>query len=149
VVKEIVKASDTIGKLILEQKCISVKKNDKAAVEVARDLLDTAKAYEGEGNGDCVGLASNQIGSNLRVIVVKIGDSWVTMFNPIIAQRSTDWIENEEGCLSLEGTRTVKRYCGIKVVYTDSKGKSKSWQGRGLAACIIQHEIDHLNGRLI
>ena len=119
-------------------------------------MRDTAAAYE--KSHDCVGLAANQIGYDKKVIIVRIhphgnykGDKlfWMIMVNPVITNKTKEVIDSEEGCLSLEGTRTVKRYNGVMVVYRDAKGKMQTSEFYGLEACIVQHEIDHLNGMLI
>ena len=149
-VKDIVKDTG-----FLSRKCKPVSKNDNIS-EIIQDLRDTAAAYE--KSHDCVGLAANQIGYDKKVIIVRIhphgnykGDKlfWMIMVNPVITNKTKEVIDSEEGCLSLEGTRTVKRYNGVMVVYRDAKGKMQTSEFYGLEACIVQHEIDHLNGMLI
>jgi peptide deformylase len=109
------------------------------------DLLDTANAHK----GNCVGLAAIQIGVPKRVIVVRQGDNFVPYVNPVIIKKSREIYTTTEGCLSLEGERTVKRHRSIKVMWTLPNGKKKSQEFHGLIAEIIQHEYDHLNGKLI
>ena len=149
-VKDIVKDTG-----FLSRKCKPVSKKDNIS-EIIQDLRDTAAAYE--KSHDCVGLAANQIGYDKKVIIVRIhphgnykGDKlfWMIMVNPVITNKTKEVIDSEEGCLSLEGTRTVKRYSGVMVVYRDAKGKMQTSEFYGLEACIVQHEIDHLNGMLI
>ena len=149
-VKDIVKDTG-----FLSRKCKPVSKKDNIS-EIIQDLRDTAAAYE--KSHDCVGLAANQIGYDKKVIIVRIhphgnykGDKpfWMIMVNPVITNKTKEVIDSEEGCLSLEGTRTVKRYNGVMVVYRDAKGKMQTSEFYGLEACIVQHEIDHLNGMLI
>lgn len=149
-IKEIVK--DTV---FLSRKCKPVTKKDNIA-EIIQDLKDTAAAYE--ESYDCVGLAANQIGYDKRVIIVRIHPHgnykedklfWVIMVNPVITNKTKEVIDSEEGCLSLEGTRMVKRHNGVLVVYKDIRGKMQSSEFYGLEACIVQHEIDHLYGKLI
>lgn len=149
-IKDIVKDVDFLSK-----KCKPVSKKDNIA-EIIQDLRDTAAAYE--ESHDCVGLAANQIGYDKRVIIVRIHPHgnykedklfWMVMVNPVITNKTKEVIDSEEGCLSLEGTRTVKRYNGVMVVYRDAKGKMQTSEFYGLEACIVQHEIDHLNGMLI
>lgn len=110
-----------------------------------KDMLDTAKAHQDR----CIGLACIQIGIPKKIILVKIGDKFVPMINPIILRKSTKTYVANERCLSLEGERPVKRHEQIRVGYTMPNGNSKVQEVRGLVAQIVQHECDHLNGILI
>lgn len=110
-----------------------------------KDLLDTATAHK----ENCAGLACIQIGTPKRVLVAQIVDKFVPFINPIIMQRSNSTYMAQEGCLSLEGLRTVKRHKKIKVIYTTPSGKAESKEFSGFSAQVLQHEIDHLNGILI
>ena len=70
--------------------------------------------------------------------------------NPVIVKKSKTTHMSEEGCLSLDGTRTVKRHDWVKVISIDpTTGKSMTNTFSGQLAVIVQHEIDHLNGKLI
>ena len=109
------------------------------------DILDTAEAHKDK----CVGLAAIQMGIPKRLIVVKMGDKFVPMINPVIIQKSKDTYTALEGCLSLEGQREVRRHRFIKVAYTTRNGKPKVEMFKGFIAEIIQHEVDHTNGILI
>lgn len=111
------------------------------------DLLDTAHAHIFEGG--CVGLAAVQIGVPKKAIVVMIGNRFVPLINPVIITRSPQTFIATEGCLSLEGTREVKRHRHVKVAYTTPHGVKKMQSFSGFPAQIIQHECDHLNGILI
>lgn len=112
------------------------------------DLLDTAEHHRETDN--CVGLACNQIGGDKRLIVAWNGRAFFGLMNPVIVKKSKTTHMSEEGCLSLDGTRTVKRYDWVKVISIDPfTGKSMFNTFRGQLAVIIQHEIDHLNGKLI
>lgn len=140
----------------LQQSCKTVRKV-RDIQDVITDLIDTAQAYAGEENGNCVGLAANQIGYDQRVIVgqlsMRVGSGvktgWVVMINPVIVDHSKTTYMSEEGCLSLEGTRTVKRWEKVKVMYKDTRNKMNTIIVSGFQAAIVQHEIDHLNGKLI
>lgn len=115
-----------------------------ADLDTAKDLLDTLRA-----NADgCVGMAANMIGVSKRIIVVASEKGYMTMFNPVIIKQSEPF-KAEEGCLSLEGTREVKRWKKIKVQYQTSDFKSRIMTFNGWTAQIIQHEVDHCNGILI
>ena len=115
-----------------------------ADAAVAKDLEDTLKA-NAEG---CVGLAANMIGARKRIIAVSLGFSILIMYNPVIVSKSEPY-DTEEGCLSLPGTRTVKRYGKITVEYRDRSFRKQRGEFSGFVAQIIQHETDHLNGILI
>ena len=113
--------------------------------QILEDMLDTAEHY----GDDCVGLACIQIGVPKRVVLVRINNKFVPFINPMIIKKSQNTYTVEEGCLSLEGTRTVRRHRTIKVAFTDSTGKRKVQEFRDFTAQILQHEIDHCNGVLI
>ena len=113
-------------------------------VSVADDLTDTLTANRER----CVGMAANMIGVAKRIIVFDDGGTLFEMFNPeIVAAREP--YEAEEGCLSLDGVRKVKRFKTIKVKWQTRRGETRIKTYNGWTAEIIQHEIDHLNGILI
>ena len=117
----------------------------KADLETAADLADTLRA-----NRDiCVGMAANMIGVNKRIIAFSVGPAVVTMLNPEIIKRSGGSYEAEEGCLSLPGTRKTVRYNEITVEYEDMSFKKCRQTYSGFIAQIIQHEIDHCDGKVI
>ena len=116
----------------------------KEDLQVAQDLLDTLSAHA-QG---CVGMAANMIGIRKRIIVFDNEGSYMVMFNPEMVKCS-DRYETEEGCLSLEGRRTTKRYRSIKVKYQNADFQTRFKTYTGWTAQINQHEIDHCNGILI
>jgi len=115
-----------------------------ADAPVADDLLDTLHANAER----CVGMAANMIGESVRIIALSDGGRLMEMFNPVIIKRDGPF-DCEEGCLSLDGVRPVRRYRSIKVQWQtrDMKPRVKSFAG--FTAQIIQHEVDHLSGILI
>lgn len=115
-----------------------------ADLPVAKDLFDTLNA----NRKNCVGMAANMIGVKKRIIVFDNGGLFMTMLNPEIIGKSGSY-ETEEGCLSLPGLRSTKRFKTIKVRYQDMSFKSCQQTFTGWTAQIIQHEIDHCNGILI
>lgn len=129
----------------LSQKSVPFDLNDDLDAELLRDMIDTANAHR----DNCVGLAAIQVGVPKRVILVRQGDTFVPFINPMIIKRSPRTYVTVEGCLSLDGERTVKRHSSIKVVWTTPGGKKKSQDFHGHLAQIIQHEVDHCNGILI
>ena len=129
--------------IFLAQKSVSAVdcEEDKA---VAQDLLDTLQAHK----DGCVGMAANMIGVTKRIIAVDDDGSYLVMFNPEII-RASEAYDTEEGCLSLNGVRPVKRWKNIKVQYQNQKFQTRFKTFTGWTAQIIQHEIDHCNGILI
>lgn len=111
---------------------------------LGRDLLDTLNAHREH----CVGMAANMIGQAKRVIVVDDGGKILLMFNPELLKAAGEY-ETEEGCLSLPGTRKTKRFRSIKVRYQNEKFETRIKTFQGFTAQIIQHEMDHLEGKLI
>jgi len=101
---------------------------------LAKDLQDTLLA----NLETCVGLAANMI----------VGLVPMVMFNPILLSYKGPY-ETEEGCLSLTGVRPTTRYETITVSYRDSKWQEQTITLTGFPAQICQHELDHLEGRII
>ena len=110
----------------------------------APDLLDTLKAHR----ESCVGMAGIMIGIRRRIIAFNDAGKYAVLFNPEIVKRS-DPYETEEGCLSLAGVRSAKRYRKIQVRYQDDRFRTRYKTYEGWTAQIVQHEIDHCNGILI
>ena len=113
-------------------------------LETAQDLMDTLAAHK----DGCVGMAANMIGVPKRIIVFDNEGTNTVMFNPVIVKRSGEY-EAEEGCLSLSGTRKVRRYRTIKVQWQNQAFQTRLKTFTGWTAEIIQHEIDHCEGILI
>ena len=113
--------------------------------QLLQDLFDTAEEHK----ENCAGLACIQIGVPKRVILARHGNKFVPYINPVIIQKSPKTYVTEEGCLSLVGTRTVKRHRSIKVMWSTPDGKRQVKEFTGYIAQILQHEIDHCNGILI
>lgn len=135
-IKEIMK-----DPIFLAQKSVPATKED---APVAQDLLDTLAANRER----CVGMAANMIGVSKRVIVFDNEGELMIMFNPEII-KTTEPYQTEEGCLSLEGVRSTKRWKKIKVRYENMEFQTRLKTFEGWTAQIIQHEIDHCNGILI
>ena len=123
------------------------RKSDPAGAEdlpTAADLRDTLAAHA----DGCVGMAANMIGVLKRIIIFDNEGVPTVMLNPEIIRVSEPYTARE-GCLSLDGLRTVKRYKTIKVRYQNEDMLVRIKTFRGWTAQIIQHEIDHCNGVLI
>lgn len=109
------------------------------------DLFETM--YEAPG----VGLAATQVNIHQRIVVADVSESRsspVCLINPtIVASSGLD--ETEEGCLSLPGVfEAVERAAYISVNGLDQFGSAIEFEADGLLSVCIQHEIDHLNGKL-
>lgn len=113
-------------------------------LQTVTDLKDTLA-----DNADrCVGMAANMIGVKRNIIVFDDGGISRVMLNPEIVSASGEY-EALEGCLSLEGERTAKRYRKITVSFQNEQMERKTEKFRDFTAQIIQHEIDHTKGILI
>ena len=132
---------------ICRDKAFLAQKAEAAAAEdicTTRDLLDTLIAHK----DGCVGMAANMIGVNKRIIAFDNEGEYMVMLNPMIVKQSGVY-EAEEGCLSLTGTRKVRRFKSIKVQWQNEKLQPRIKTFTGWTAEIIQHEIDHCEGVLI
>lgn len=119
------------------------------------DELDKLSQDMGETMYDApgIGLAANQIGVLLQVVVVDISadedeKKFITLVNPVISE-GEGCESDEEGCLSvIEYTTSVERFKKIKVNAQDLEGKPIEFHAEDRFARIIQHEVDHLQGKL-
>ena len=128
--------------LLLSRKSEVAGKED---IQTAIDLADTLRA----NSARCVGMAANMIGVLKKIIAVQTDSGILIMLNPVIVAHSKESYEASEGCLSLTGERTAKRYERITVEYKDLSMKKQRGVYEGFTAQIIQHEIDHLSGIII
>ena len=117
--------------------------------KLAIDMLVTMK----DNNG--IGLAGPQVGKYIKLLVFdcvnisSIGTDWGILFNPEILNAEGEQV-GPEGCLSIPGvTCQVKRFKTIKVKYLGLDNKPAYKILHGLAARVVQHEIDHLAGTLM
>ena len=123
-----------------------VAKIDEAAKKLIGDMLETMYAADG------VGLAATQVNVHLRIIVIDLqrdGGDPLILVNPEIEILDQSTCPTEEGCLSVPGfTETVNRHENVRVRALNKEGQAFELEPQGLLAVCIQHEIDHLNGRL-
>lgn len=124
---------------------------DPSIALLMRQMADTM--YEAPG----IGLAAPQVGQNLQVIVVDIGNDenpdlpgqLYMMANPVIEWVSDEWGLYKEGCLSLpDQYAEVERPAQVRVRYINEHNQEKTLTAEGLLATCIQHEMDHLKGIL-
>ena len=113
-------------------------------LQIVTDLMETLQA----NREHCVGMAANMIGEKKRIIAFYNGPILMTMLNPKITGKTGEY-ETEEGCLSLSGVKKTKRYQRITVSWQDQQMRLRTNTFQGFTAQIIQHEIDHCEGKLI
>jgi peptide deformylase len=110
--------------------------------ELANDLIETMVHYKG------IGLSANQCGLPYRVFVLWSNPTKV-MFNPVIADVSTEELLLEEGCLTYPNLFVkIKRPKLVRVRYMDSYGDAHTDKFTGISARCVLHEVDHLNGEV-
>ena len=123
-----------------------VEQIDDRIRQLVKDMAETM--YNAPG----IGLAATQINVHERVIVIDLSEeqnSLLVLINPEITWRSDEVQSYEEGCLSVPGIfETVKRAAEIKVKAFDENGKEQLIEADGLLAVCIQHEMDHLAGKV-
>lgn len=100
-------------------------------------------------NKNAIGLAANQVGIDKRIAIVDLHGKLFVFINPEITKRTPQTTNKTESCLSCKGSRKITRSKGITVKYMTSAGTHSSVKLRGEEAIIMQHEVDHLDGKLI
>lgn len=109
------------------------------------DMIETMYAAKG------IGLAATQVDVHERVVVIDLSEERnqpLALINPVITRKNGE-TTYEEGCLSVPGIYdTVSRAESITVEYLDTEGKPQKLDADGLLAICIQHELDHLLGKL-
>lgn len=148
------------GNAILREKAVPVEVVDDDIRRLADDMIATMRAENG------IGLAAEQVGRREAVCVIEVPveldfdrnhqrmnigiEMPLVLVNPVITTRSEDMEVCDEGCLSFPGfALPVKRPSRISVRYVDLRGDNNEISVQGLLARAIQHEMDHLEGRLI
>jgi len=118
---------------------------DKAIRQLVADMAETMYAAPG------IGLAATQVDAHLRVIVMDISetqDQLLTLINPVILKAEGKAVR-DEGCLSVPGIyEPVTRAAKITVKYLNLEGNEVIQEADGLIGVCIQHEMDHLEGKV-
>lgn len=129
---------------ILKQKAKRVSRIDSSIRKLAADMIETMHAAPGR-----VGLAAPQVGIPLRLMVIGIPeDPDIVLVNPVIVKKKGERLL-DEGCLSVPGFYgDVKRAESVTVRGRDLDDKEVRIKADGLLAQAIEHEVDHLDGRL-
>lgn len=139
----------TVPDPVLREVSKKIERVDDDARRLADDMLETM--YDESG----IGLAAVQVAIPRRLIVMDAASDEeqpkpIVMFNPEIVDMPGELEEHEEGCLSIPGVRVdVERPGIVQVKYVDRDGAAQEMTADGLLARVIQHEVDHLEGRLI
>lgn len=129
----------------LRTKAVPVEAVDDSIITIVNDMLDTM--YDAQG----VGLAATQVNIHKQIIVMDTSEDRsdpIVLINPKVI--SVEGVgEREEGCLSFPGVYAkVKRASTITIEFTNQKGESDSLTADGLLGICVQHEMDHLQGKL-
>ncbi|MDR0679627.1 MAG: peptide deformylase [Puniceicoccales bacterium] len=154
----------TVGDRILRENTKIVTNFDKNLENFIGDMLATMYAAEG------IGLAAPQVGKLSKVVLIDVssclseGDECdfdgnkvkeigsimpLCLINPVIKKFSSEVISQNEGCLSIPGfSGRVKRSAGIVLTFVDRQNVNHVLSCNGMLARCVQHEVDHLNGKL-
>ena len=134
----------TLPDPVLKQKSKRVRSIDGSIQKLINDMVETMHSIPGR-----IGLAAPQIGHPLRVIVIGLPEEEdLVLVNPEIVRRRGERLV-DEGCLSLPGyVGQVKRAESVTVKGRDRNGKEIRIKADGLLAQALEHEIDHINGKL-
>lgn len=126
---------------VLQEICQPVEKVTSELAQLAKDMYTFMLENKG------LGLASNQIGQTMRLIVIDNNGKPLYMFNPKIRQQVDKCVLNE-GCLSSPGVfKNIKRARSVTMSYRDINNKIQFAKFDGMVARTILHEIEHLNGQ--
>jgi peptide deformylase len=110
------------------------------------DMQETM--YDAQG----IGLAATQVDAHVRLIVIDVSEERkqpLVLINPVLVWASEERVKGDEGCLSVPGIYDgVERAAAVHVTALDGEGQSRTIQAEGLLAVCIQHEMDHLLGKV-
>jgi peptide deformylase len=110
------------------------------------DMLETM--YDANG----IGLAATQVNVHERLVVIDVSenrDEPIVLINPTITWMGDERVKGEEGCLSVPGIYDgVERATAIRVSAQDADGNTRELEAEGLFAVCVQHELDHLIGKV-
>ena len=145
-IREIRKANDEI----LYRKCKKVEEVDSKTLELIEDLKDTMYKYDG------IGIAAPQVGVLKQILVFDIDyieengkKNPIALINPVITKFSKKYVTTEEGCLSFpDFFGYVDRPDKVTVKAYNEKFEEVIIEATDLKAVVLQHEIDHLNGKV-
>jgi len=132
-----------LGDPILREETSPVEQITDALRMLAKDMFDTMYLAKG------IGLAAPQVGRSERLAVIDVNDKAFVIINPEIIELDSKTAKAEEGCLSIPDVYgDVERPVRVRVRALDLEGKSFEVEADELLARCLQHEIDHLHGKL-
>lgn len=147
---EIAKSIQFYGSIVLRIPATPVEKVNDETRLLIKEMSRIMRTF------GAAGLAANQVGIIKRVILIDRqsggydGPDYLAMVNPEILQESDEKETRAEGCLSIPTAWIqITRNKNTRVKYLDEQGKEQILDAEGLTARVIQHEIDHLNAKLI
>ncbi|MGH2475813.1 MAG: peptide deformylase [Candidatus Limnocylindrales bacterium] len=131
-----------LGDPVLREPTVAIRRFNRSIGRLFDDMTDTMRDAPG------VGLAANQIGRSERMCVVEVAGRHIELVNPVIIR--VDGTQTDlEGCLSVAGFYgSTTRADHAVVSGLDRRGRPVRVAGRGFLARALQHELDHLDGRL-
>jgi peptide deformylase len=119
---------------------------DAALKTLIADMIETMEAEKG------IGLAATQVNVHQRLIVIDVSEERnqrIVLINPELTFKSAEKAKADEGCLSVPGIYDgVERHVQVKVRAADENGQVREIEADGLLAVCIQHEMDHLAGKV-
>ncbi len=129
---------------VLRIKSKEVKEIDSTVKKIIKNMKRTMVKEEG------IGLAANQVGITKRIIILDYFDKKVAMINPEIVVMDGQTEEGYEGCLSFpELSVLIERYVKVRIKYINENNEEVEETLTDIHARAFQHELDHLNGKLI
>jgi peptide deformylase len=133
-----------------DQRLHKVAKPVQAVDDRIRTLIDDMLATMYDASG--IGLAATQIDVHERLVVIDVSEERnqpLVLINPEITWMSDERVKGDEGCLSVPGIYDgVERATAVKVKALDRNGQTLNIEAEGLLAICIQHELDHLKGKV-
>lgn len=130
------------GEAVLKEQAAPIERIDKSIRTLLDDMAETM--YKANG----VGLAAPQVGKSVQVVTIDVGEGLIELVNPQIVRKEGTEV-GQEGCLSVPGIYgEVERAAKVTVEFLNRRGKRHRITATGLLARCLQHEIDHLHGRL-
>jgi peptide deformylase len=133
---------------LLAQKSKKISIIDDSVKKLAADMAETMKSY-GDDHETGVAIAAIQVGVPIRMTVINDEDGPFALINPELVKGSKEYLLDMEGCMSVpKKYGKVKRYEKVKIRGLNIDGKKIEIKAEGLLARVMQHEIDHMNGKL-
>ena len=145
-----------LGNPVLRQRAKEINPSElknPAMQKLIDDMIETMHEYDG------VGLAAPQVHESIQLAVIEVEKSKrypsaphvpsLVLVNPVFIKKSEAVQRSWEGCLSVEGFRgEVPRSKSVEIRYMDRHGKERQLEGNDFLAVVIQHEMDHLAGKV-